>query len=47
MKKIMAVFGIVVFTVGLAGCNTFRGMGKDVEKGGEKMQDAATKQQSK
>jgi len=47
MKKLMAVFGLVIFTAGLAGCNTFRGMGQDVERGGEKVQDAATKQQNK
>lgn len=31
----------------LAGCNTIEGMGKDIERGGEKVQDSAqsTKQQ--
>ena len=31
----------------LTGCNTFEGMGKDIERGGEKLQNSAerTKQQ--
>lgn len=47
MKKLMAVLGIFIVTASLTGCNTFRGIGQDVERGGEKVQDAATKQQSK
>lgn len=27
----------------LAGCNTMHGLGKDIERGGEKMQDSAEK----
>lgn len=46
MKKLIAVMGILV-VVGLTGCNTMRGMGKDVERGGEKVQDAATRQQAR
>lgn len=46
MKKLIAVMGILV-VVGLTGCNTMRGMGQDVERGGEKVQDAATRQQAK
>ncbi len=29
----------------LAGCNTMGGLGKDIERGGEKMQGAASEQQ--
>ncbi|MDB5798592.1 MAG: hypothetical protein JWP36_2494 [Paucimonas sp.] len=47
MKKLIALMGIIAFTAGLAGCNTFRGMGQDVERGGEKVQDAATGTQKK
>ncbi|MDB5761265.1 MAG: hypothetical protein JWQ21_260 [Herminiimonas sp.] len=47
MKKLIAVLGILVFTAGLTACNTFRGMGQDVERGGEKVQDAATGAQKK
>jgi entericidin B len=36
MKKLIAVLGILVFTSGLTACNTFKGMGKDVERGGKK-----------
>jgi predicted small secreted protein len=46
MKKLIAAMGILMI-VGLTGCNTMRGMGKDVERGGEKVQDAATRQQAK
>jgi predicted small secreted protein len=42
MKKLIAVLGVVMFASSLAACNTFAGMGKDVERGGEKVQDAAT-----
>ncbi len=46
MKKLIAATGILV-VVGLTGCNTMRGMGQDVERGGEKVQDAASRQQAK
>jgi entericidin B len=46
MKKLIAVMGVLV-VMGLTGCNTMRGMGKDVERGGEKVQDAASRQQTK
>jgi entericidin B len=47
MKKLITVLGIVLFTSGLTACNTFRGMGQDVERGGEKVQDAAGSTQRK
>ncbi len=47
MKKLLTTLGILVITVGLTACNTFRGMGQDVERGGEKVQDAATDTQKK
>lgn len=40
MKSLLALFMSSVFAV-LAGCNTIEGAGKDVEKGGEKVQDTA------
>jgi len=46
MKKLFAVVGMLM-VIGLTGCNTMKGMGKDVERGGEKVQDAATKQQNR
>lgn len=45
MKKIISIFSILMFSLGLTACNTMKGMGKDVERGGEKMQGAAEKQQ--
>jgi entericidin B len=47
MKKIIALIGVMTFAVGLSACNTFKGMGKDVERGGEKVQDAASGAQQK
>jgi predicted small secreted protein len=40
MKKLAAILALL-FLGSLAGCNTFEGMGKDVERGGEKMQDGS------
>ena len=44
LKKILSTTVIGAFiasTFGLAGCNTIQGAGKDVEKGGEKIQKEA------
>lgn len=46
MKKLIAVMGVLM-VMGMTGCNTFRGMGQDVERGGEKVQDAASRQQAR
>lgn len=43
MKKIISIFSILAFTLGLAACNTMSGMGKDIERGGEKIQGSAEK----
>ena len=40
MKKLMAVLMVLAMGV-LAGCNTMEGLGKDVERGGEKIQGSA------
>lgn len=34
--------GALSIGIALAGCNTMRGLGQDVERGGERVQDAAT-----
>lgn len=47
MKKIVSVLSILVVSVGLTACNTMKGFGKDVERGGEKVQGAATNSQQK
>ena len=39
MKKFVALLCLAVTF--LAGCNTMEGAGKDIERGGEKIQDAA------
>ena len=41
MKKI--TFMLLALSFVLAGCNTINGIGKDVEKLGEKVQDATKK----
>ncbi|SDP17103.1 Predicted small secreted protein [Rhodoferax sp. OV413] len=42
MQKIVSLIAIAfVFT--LAGCNTVRGVGQDVQKAGEKLEGAASK----
>jgi len=40
MKRIVALLLLAAFGT-LAGCNTMEGVGRDVERGGEKVQDAA------
>ena len=40
MKKFIALVSLLMMGV-LAGCNTMEGMGKDIERGGEKLQGTA------
>lgn len=40
MKKLMAVLMVLAMGV-MAGCNTMSGLGKDVQRGGEKVEGAA------
>jgi entericidin B len=40
MKKVAALLMFAYLGM-LAGCNTMEGAGKDIERGGEKMQDQA------
>lgn len=39
--KVVLVVAGVCGLVALSACNTVEGMGKDIERGGEKLQDAA------
>jgi predicted small secreted protein len=39
MNKLVWVFGVVAALL-LAGCNTVRGVGQDIERGGEAIQKA-------
>ncbi len=41
MKRI--VFALAAVVVFLTGCNTFQGIGKDVQRAGEVVEDAAKK----
>lgn len=45
-KTLMAVLMAIGLAVGLAGCNTFAGAGKDIQKGGEAVEEAARDVQS-
>jgi predicted small secreted protein len=40
MKKLLALLSLLIFA-GVAGCNTMEGVGKDVERGGEKLQNSS------
>ena len=41
IKKIISIAAVIsIFSV-LSACNTFEGMGKDVQKGGEKVEETA------
>jgi entericidin B len=44
MKRI---FALLLLGLTLAGCNTMSGMGRDIERGGEKLQDQARDTQRK
>ncbi len=41
MRTILAAMLLAI--LGLAGCNTVEGVGKDIERGGERLQDSADK----
>jgi len=41
IKKIISIAAVISMFSILSACNTFEGMGKDVQEGGEKVQDAA------
>lgn len=40
MKALFALLSMIAVVV-LSGCNTVEGAGKDIERGGEKLQDSA------
>ena len=40
IRKLAALFMLISFGL-LTGCNTMEGVGRDVERGGEKLQDTA------
>ena len=47
MKFMLPIIGAVAMIFTLGACNTMQGVGKDVQRGGEKVQDAATGAQKK
>ena len=46
-ERLVTLLGLIAFSLTLGACNTMHGIGKDVERGGEHMEDAATKVQNK
>lgn len=46
MKKMLATFAIVSVVL-FTGCNTFKGVGKDVSKAGDKVTETAERTQNK
>jgi entericidin A len=43
MKRVSTAIVLAVFIAVAAGCNTVQGVGKDVQKAGEKIEDVAKK----
>jgi predicted small secreted protein len=41
--KLISTFLILAFAATLSACNTMAGAGQDIQKGGEKIEDAADK----
>ncbi len=46
LKRIFAILLMSGMLGALAGCNTMHGLGQDIERGGEKMQDKADQRRS-
>jgi predicted small secreted protein len=43
MKRVASAIVLALFAVTMTGCNTVQGVGKDVQKAGEKIEDVAKK----
>lgn len=43
LKKLTALFALSMILLGLTGCNTIQGIGKDVKKAGEVVESAGKK----
>ncbi|MDO4709575.1 MAG: entericidin A/B family lipoprotein [Pseudomonadota bacterium] len=41
MKRLMSIALLTLFAMGLAGCNTMAGAGKDIQKAGQKVEQKA------
>ena len=46
-KTVITLCAILASSFVLSACNTVQGAGKDIERGGEKVQDAAVKTKDK
>jgi predicted small secreted protein len=44
---LISFLSLTLLSLSLSACNTMHGMGQDVQRGGEHMEDAATKVQNK
>lgn len=42
-KRILAALMLLGMLGAIAGCNTMQGLGQDIERGGEKLQDKAAR----
>jgi len=47
MKNKWVALLALLMLVSLAGCNTMQGLGKDIERGGEKLQNSSKNTQEK
>ena len=43
MTRLILVLSALALSLGLAACNTVKGVGQDLQKAGEKIEDAAKK----
>ena len=46
MTKLVALF-MLLMAAGMAGCNTMEGLGRDIERGGDKLQNEAREQKAR
>ncbi len=47
IKKILLIIALVVLTFSLFGCETFKGVGRDIQSAGEAVENTAEKVDSK
>jgi entericidin B len=47
MRKLFTAFILGAFVLGMAGCNTMRGAGQDISKGGQKLENSAERNKNK
>ena len=43
LQKVLATLMLIGTLGAISGCNTMQGLGQDIERGGEKIQDKATR----